>query len=146
MVLGSPRRRLPLRVSDIMSRPPAVIEETGLLIDAARIMHERDIGSVLVVDKEGVVRGIITERDVVAAIAHGFDPKTTRAWEIMTENPVTVREHERVSTALERITETGVRHLPVVDDKGKPVGVISFRDIANLILMLMEMGVIHPSV
>ena len=129
-----------------MTRPPAVIEESGLLIDAARIMHERDIGSVVVVDGDGIVRGIVTERDIVASIAHGFDPKTTRVWEVMTENPVTIRENERVSTALEKITETGARHLPVVDDKGRPVGVISFRDIANLILMLMEMGVIHPGV
>ena len=142
----SSRRRIPLLVSDIMSKPPAVIPESGLLVEAAKIMHEREIGSVIVVDKGGRVRGIVTERDVVAAIAHGFDPKSTRVWEVMTENPAIIRENERVSAALERISESGVRHLPVVDENGRPVGVVSFRDIANLILVLMDMGVIHPSV
>jgi CBS domain-containing protein len=123
-----------------MSRPPAIVAESSLLIDVARIMHDKGIGSVIVVDKNGALRGIITERDVVAAVAHGFNPRSTRAWEVMTENPATVREDDRITAALERITETGARHLPVVDDKGKPVGVISFRDIANLILLLANIG------
>ncbi len=138
------KRRLPLRVEDIMSTPPITIDRNAKIRVAARLMHDNRVGSVLVVDDEGKLIGIVTERDIVFACAEGWSADQHEVWEIMTENPITIKPSDTIGVALEKMGETGVRHLPVVDDEGKPVGVVAFRDIANTILMLMEMGVIQP--
>ncbi len=138
------RRKLPLRVEDIMSTPPVTIDRRAKIREAARLMHDNKIGSVLVVDEEGKLLGIVTERDIVFACAEGWKAEEHEVWEIMTENPITIRPSDTIGIALEKMGETGVRHLPVVDEHGRPVGVVAFRDIANTILMLMEMGVIQP--
>ena len=113
--------------------------------EAARLMYEKRIGSVLVVDEEGKLVGIVTERDIVFACAQGWNADMHEVWEIMSENPVTVKPSDNVVAAMEKMRELGIRHLPVVDDQGKPVGMISFRDIMDLVLTLIEIGVFHPA-
>jgi CBS domain-containing protein len=139
------RRRLPLRVEDIMVSPPVTVTKNTSIQDAARIMYEKRIGSVLVVDDEGKLVGIVTERDIVFACAQGWDASRHAVWEIMTENPATIRPSDNVVAAMEKMRQLGVRHLPVVDEEGRPVGMVSFRDIMDLVLMLVEIGVFHPA-
>ena len=139
------RRRLPLRVEDIMVSPPVTVSKNTSIRDAARIMYDRKIGSVLVVDDDGKLVGIVTERDIVFACAQGWDTSRHAVWEIMSENPVTVKPSDNVVTAMEKMRELGIRHLPVVDEQGRPVGMVSFRDIMDLVLTLIEMGVFHPT-
>ncbi len=139
------RRRLPLRVEDIMVSPPVTVSRNTSIQEAARIMYEKRIGSVLVVDDDGRLIGIVTERDIVFACSQGWDSSRHAVWEIMTENPVTVKPSDNVVTAMEKMRELGIRHLPVVDEEGRPVGMISFRDVMDLVLTLIEMGVFHPA-
>jgi CBS domain-containing protein len=102
-----------------------VLEET--LLGAATRMNWYRVGALPVYRRHRLV-GIVTERDVIAALADGADPATTRVADYMTDRPVTVRPDEDLEVAARRMAELGVRHLPVVDGD-QLVGVLSIRDL-----------------
>ncbi len=95
--------------------------------DAARLMREKHIGAVIVVENDQLA-GIFTERDALfRVVAEGRDGKTTRLADVMTRNPQTVRPDQPFSAALQMMYGGKFRHVPVVED-GRPVGIISARD------------------
>ncbi len=102
------------------------------LAEVARQMRLDDADSVAVMD-DGRLAGIITERDLVRAIADGVNPKQATAEMIMTKGPATVSADEDVSVVALRMMRLGIRHLPVVDDSGAPIGLLSAR---NLVAVL----------
>jgi CBS domain-containing protein len=77
--------------------------------------------------------GIITERDLVRAIADGVNPKEAAAALIMTVDPATVTADEDVSVVAVKMMRLGIRHLPVVNDKDEPVGLVSARSLVGLL-------------
>jgi CBS domain-containing protein len=95
-------------------------------------MRLEDSDSAAVMDGGRLV-GIITERDLVRAIAEGVNPTQATAEVIMTPNPTTVNGDEDVSVVALKMMRLGIRHLPVVDDDGKPIGLVSAR---NLVAVL----------
>ncbi len=139
MVPRLPRRSLPLLARDIMTSPPVTVTEKTKLREAARIMCEKRIGSVLVVGETGELRGILTERDVTCAAGREENVLDMPVWEFMTPEPSYVYPETPVTEVLDKFRELGVRHLPVVDKDGKPVGVISVRDVLALIELLFRM-------
>jgi CBS domain-containing protein len=96
-------------------------------VDAAGRMHFYQIGALPVYEQHRLV-GIVTERDLVAALAEGADPATTILAEYMTEGPVTAAPNDDLAVAARRMAELGVRHLPVVDGYHL-VGMLSMRDL-----------------
>jgi CBS domain-containing protein len=102
------------------------------LVEVAREMRLEDCDSVAVMG-DGRLVGIITERDLVRAIADGVDSKQATASVVMTPNPATVTTEEDVSVVALKMMRLGIRHLPVVDAIGKPVGLLSAR---NLVAVL----------
>jgi CBS domain-containing protein len=108
------------------------VEPKTKLADVARKMRTGDSDSVAVMD-EGRLVGIITERDLVRAIADGVNPNQATAGVIMTPDPATVSADEDVSVVAVKMISLGIRHLPVVNDEGKPVGLVSAR---NLVAVL----------
>ena len=114
-----------------LTRPglPAVEPEDHLADVARRMRHDR-VGAVAVM-AAGRLIGIITERDLMRAVADGVDPERASASERMTPDPLTIDRDELATTAAERMIELGVRHLPVVEDDAV-VGVISARDLLRL--------------
>lgn len=133
MPLIKRRRKFPIRVEDVMSSPPITVHRMTSIEDAAKVMLENKIGSVLVVNNEGVLEGIVTERDLVFAIANGKIGKGLPVYMIMTENPVVVNPGTPVDEALRKMREINVRHLPVVSEDGKPLGMVSLRDVIDVI-------------
>lgn len=120
------------RVAELMVRPIVTIDGTSLVADAVRLMNGRHISSVIVVDAEGRLQGILTERDVLKVLAR--DPTgLTRAVSAAMTCPVhSVEADTPVYRALARMTRLGIRHLPVVDDNERPIGMLTSRALLKL--------------
>ncbi|MBL8447759.1 MAG: CBS domain-containing protein [Zoogloeaceae bacterium] len=98
------------------------------VLAAAKAMVESKVGSLLIVDDQGNLDGIFTERDALfRVIAKGIDPATTPLSEVMTTKLQTITADRPLGHALHLMYEGGFRHVPVVDGS-KPVGMISARD------------------
>ena len=132
------RRKIPLRVEDIMTTPPLTMGPEESVVEAAKAMLEKGYGSVLVVE-DGKLVGIVTERDLLYALSHGDAGVKMKLADVMTEDPIVIKKNENIVDAINLMKEAGVRHLPVVDEKGRPVGVISFRDVLEAALMLLHL-------
>jgi CBS domain-containing protein len=120
----------------VFSQPiRSVMERRKLLIaapqtsvsEAARLMADKQVGALLVVEGEQLV-GIFTERDALfRVIAPGRDPNSTPLADVMTPNPKTVAPEKSFGHAMLVMHENGFRHMPVIED-GKPIGIVSARD------------------
>jgi CBS domain-containing protein len=104
--------------------------EVGATLDgAARAMTEGRVGAAIVMEGERVA-GIITERDLMQALAKGLAPTSTRVTECMTRKPRTITPFTTAGSALSLMLARGFRHLPVMED-GKLVGIVSMRALAS---------------
>jgi CBS domain-containing protein len=118
-------------VVDVMTRKLLTVEPTALLTEAAEEMHEHNVGAVLVLTGEKL-SGILTERDVLRAVATGQVEGThVAAW--MTRDPESVEPDDTTALAASIMIHGGFRHLPVCDG-GKPVGIVSIRDLMRVVV------------
>ena len=108
------------------------VEPEHTLSEAARLMRDRGVGSALVIEEEDP--GIITERDLLRALADGADPTSTKVGAYMTPNAVTITLTWHVVDAARTMIERGFRHLIVLDDAGQIVGMLSIRDMVRALL------------
>ena len=115
-------------VNEIMSSPVITVSQDTTVAEAAGILAEEHVGSLVV--GEDIIEGIITETDIVRAVGDGSDLSETSVAEIMTDPVVTIRPHEAVRTAGERMGHNGVKKLPVTED-GKAVGIVTTTDLAH---------------
>ncbi len=111
-----------MRVSDIMNKVVA-IDEAVTLKEAAKIMTERDIGSIIVLKGEKI-KGIITDRDILRSI----NKSSQKVSAMMSRDVITIDENESIDNAAIIMSENNIRKLPVVSD-GKVVGIITATDI-----------------
>ena len=108
------------------------ITPDATIVDAADLLAREGIGAVLVVDGNGDLAGIISERDIVRAM-----PKLGQAVfeatvaDLMTAEVITCRPESDVEELMRDMTENRIRHLPVVDDGGKLSGVVSIGDVVR---------------
>ncbi len=121
---------MPTAVAELMSSPPVTCPADTSLSDATTLMDRRQIGSVVVTERDAVV-GILTERDLLRAAASQSDPRieSVRRW--MTVDPDVVGANDQVDAAWSGLTHHHYRHLPVVD-RGDLVGVVSMRDLLTV--------------
>jgi CBS domain-containing protein len=115
-----------MRVKEIMQRDVVTVSGGQTCAQAAQILRDRGISS-LIVNGSAAPLGIITERDYVNLVADGQDPSSVTVAERMTTNLITVQSSADVADAADIMADRHIRHLPVVDE-GKLVGVISIRD------------------
>ncbi len=121
-----------IRNQRVLTLPP-----TASVRVAARAMAEHHVGSVMVVERDGLV-GIVTERDCLERVlAAGVDPDTTELSAVMTRNVMTITPDRLLVNALHRMHDHGFRHMPVVEN-GRPVGMVSVRDALGSDLIRFE--------
>ncbi|MEB2836662.1 MAG: CBS domain-containing protein [Desulfurococcales archaeon] len=122
-----------MSVADAMSRWVVAVRSGDSIREAAKAMHEAGVGSVMVLDEAGRLVGVFTERDLVRAVAEGA-PLDAPVDEYMTREVASVRPGTPILEAGDLMIRLGVRHLPVLDDDGRLVGVISLRDVCQRLL------------
>ncbi len=116
-------------VREIMNSRLTTCDAEATVGEAATLMGERAVGSVLIVDGERLL-GILTERDIVRALTNAHDAPTRPVSEWMTKGPSTVDPETSVKEALRVMVDGGFRHLPVCEDD-RVVGMVSIRDVAG---------------
>jgi CBS domain-containing protein len=119
-----------MHVRDAMSTQVLVVGPHHTLVDAARVMLQRRVGAAIVVDGDLAGPGILTERDVMRAVAEGVDCASTLVSEYMTYDARTASVSWDLDTAAQEMCRGNFRHLIVVDGD-QMVGVVSMRDIVG---------------
>ncbi len=115
------------------------IEPAADLADAAKMLAEKHIGALVVTGVEGRLVGIISERDIVRALANrGNAALKLPLTEVMTRKVVTCSEDETLSVIMERMTQGKFRHVPVLDND-RLVGIISIGDVVKWRLEEMQL-------
>jgi CBS domain-containing protein len=120
-------------VGSVKRREPITLPTKATLATAIRTLRERRHGAALIVDEEGRLVGIFTERDLMlrcdTVLADGGRP----IGELMSPRPVALLATRSVKEALACMHKGAFRHLPLVDEARRPVGVVTFRDLLRWI-------------
>jgi CBS domain-containing protein len=116
-----------MKVSDLAHHELFTAQEEETLDEAADRMSWHQVGALPVFEGQRLV-GIITERDLTAAVAEGADPATTPVSDYMTAAPEVLQPDSELADAAHTMLQLGVRHLPVMQG-GRLVGVLSMRDV-----------------
>lgn len=114
-------------VRDVMRKNVVVAKPDVTIKEASQVMGDMHIGS-LIVRKEEDILGILTERDVLLAVAKGLSPEETSIDEIMSKKVVTIEADKKLDEAVDLMVKNKIKKLPVLDGK-KLVGIITASDI-----------------
>jgi CBS domain-containing protein len=120
-------------LKDLISHKLVSIEIDAKVSDVARLMTDHDVGAVLVVDDLKKPLGIITDRDIVVRCVAESLPLETTIEKVFTESCEVAKESEGLYDAIKKMRSNQVRRIPVVDDSGKAVGLISFGDVVSIL-------------
>ena len=116
----------------VCDREPYSVRDTASAMDAAEYMASRNIGAVCVLDEQGKLCGIFSERDLLnRVVVRKLDPASVRMRDVMSEPRAVIDCKDTPREALERMEIVGSRHLPVVDGE-QFVGMLSMRDIMRV--------------
>ncbi|MFT4948798.1 MAG: CBS domain-containing protein [Natronomonas sp.] len=118
----------PVLVADVMSTPLETISANATLQTAAKQMREDDISGLFI---PGSTAGIVTMTDVVDVVAAGEDPAEIEVADVMTAPVERVTTDVELNQAAEMMTTYGIKHLPVIDDHGDYVGMVSSTDVTS---------------
>ena len=121
-----------MRLGDLVGKAPYVCGPDTTLLEAAAAMEDADLGSLAVVEGMDLI-GLVTERDIRRAVASGTDLESSVST-LMSGEPDTFDPDLDVWDAAAWIAESGYRHLPVVDDDGSLLGVVSIRDLLKALV------------
>ena len=125
-------------IKDVMSSPVITVYEDDSVEHVAKLMAERDIGSIVVIDRGGNPIGVITERDIVVRVAtKNLLPSAVKAKDVMTSPSRIIDPDADITEAAKKMREHNIRRL-IVMDRGKMVGIISSRDIVAITPALIE--------
>jgi CBS domain-containing protein len=124
-----------MNVYDLCQKHVVTVRKHEELATAARMMRERNVGCLVVVESAGAIGGerpigMLTDRDIVTnVITRESDPHSVSVDDVMTRQPLTVATNVSVDDALQRMRNGSVRRAPVVDDRGRLRGILSLDDI-----------------
>jgi CBS domain-containing protein len=118
-------------IQDIMTRDVQTISSQETIQRAAQLMDELNVGAIPVLDGDKLV-GMITDRDItVRSVAVGQDPRSTKVTDVMSTDVRTCTANQSIEEVLSQMGDVQIRRLPVVDDSGKVIGIVSLGDVAT---------------
>ncbi len=121
-----------VKVSDIMNTKPISIKPYVNVKEAAKIMREKDVGS-LIIENNNFLLGILTEQGIVHKIvSRGKNPEEILVEDIMKSKIVTINPNDNIDYAMSLMLTRNIRQLPVVDEDNKLVGIITRNDIVKV--------------
>lgn len=122
-----------MQIRDGMTNVVLTVGPDHTLRQVAEMMAERSVGSAIVFDPDGIGPGILTERDVLRAVADGVNPDRARVADHHVDNVTVAAPDWTLEQAAETMLRGGFRHLIVIDDAGTEIiGIISMRDIVRM--------------
>lgn len=120
------------KVENVMSTTVYTLPSTASCAEACREMREHDIGDVLVMEDDGSLCGVVTDRDIVVRVlAEQRDPTTTRLKDVCSQNIVTIDSSAAVHDAMTLMAKHAVRRVPVMSN-GHAIGMLSLGDLAQV--------------
>ena len=119
-------------IGSVMTGSVASIDAQATLRQAAKALTIAEVGTLVIMD-DAEIAGIVSERDIIRALADGVAPDVGRVADVMTHDPRYLTLGDRVATAAEIMLDAGIRHLPVIEE-GELVGIVSIRDLAASLL------------
>ncbi len=124
------------RVAILRPKRPVTVQPSTTVADTIQMLLDNEIGALLVVNDQGELAGIFSERDLLTKVAGLYDDYAELPIRMfMTANPETVSTTDTLAFALHKMDVGGYRHLPIMED-GWPVGVVSVRDMLRHITRL----------
>lgn len=125
-------------IKEVMSRDVKTIRVIDTVKQAAILMNEHRIGSLIVISGTGELKGIVTERDILMrVVAEGKNPSDVKVEEIMTKELITISPNKTLEEAADLMTEKKIKKLPVVY-QGKLVGIVTATDLVSYEKELVE--------
>jgi CBS domain-containing protein len=121
-------------------RAPLCVDENATLEDAVIAMREARVGCMLIVDDDGYLLGIFTERDLLLRLESADLSRNIRPY--MTPDPETLRPGDPIAYALNLMSVGGFRHVPLMGEDGRPLGVVSVKDVVNYLADVFSQDVL----
>jgi len=125
-------------VAQLMTSDAETVTPDTLVEDAANTMLDRGIGSVLVVDDDDHLQGILTTTDFVQIVAERRPKDETPVSKYMSADVLTTDAQEPIEEVANRMLEAGIHHMPVVEDDGTPMGIITTTDLAAYVSTIYD--------
>lgn len=126
-----------MTIGELCNREVIVVQQNENLTDAVKLMREHHVGDLVVVEDKGIGQvpiGIVTDRDIlIQVLGEDIDPNELTVGDVMTHEPVTAFLDDAVQDSLKLMRKNGIRRLPVVDDSGYLVGILTVDDIIDLL-------------
>jgi len=121
-----------MKLGDILQRPLVMIPSGTTMLDAAKLMVDNNMGLLVICDRKERTNlaGVISERDIIRAIASG-KKLNAAVDEVSTKRVITAKASSDVAEAAKAMNKNKIRHVVVVDEHGKPIGVVSMRDLVG---------------
>ena len=135
--------REPTDAGDICTRIVSIAYPSMALNEAARLMRDRHVGCLVVVEEaspsERIVVGMLTDRDIaVGVVAADRDPHGMRVDDVMTRDVITAREHDSLLDLLAAMRRKGVRRMPVTQPQGTLIGIVALDDVLEVLAQQMQ--------
>ena len=128
-----------MQLTDVMSTEIVAVHPDSTIGDAAHRMIDAETGATVVVDDAGDLVGVITERDLLRCFSDGVDPATL-VDERMTRHVLTAGPTTEIPAALALMVDGHFRHLPIVNDDGHVIGLVSMRDLMTYTSLTLRGG------
>lgn len=139
----------PLTIRALMTPSPATLAPDDLVLDAMRLMREKGVRHIPIVDPAGRLKGLVTETDILRKVLHGVsmtdDEKYHAALDvmlpieqIMTREVATLKAGDPVERAVGLFLEHKIRSAPIVDDAGKVEGIVTETDLIRLLQHMVD--------